>query len=130
MSVSGDIAKFNRKVKKNATIIFKKVSFDAYSDIIRMTPVDPGRAKGNWLAQINHYPLDAVEMLDKTGSKGLVEAAQVTERLKLGDSMFIVNNLPYIQKLEDGHSPQGANMVRMAKLKFKRSVNMAARSLR
>lgn len=130
MSFSGDILAFNRKVKKNAEIIFRKVSFDTYGDIIRMTPVDTGRAKGNWLLQINNMPNYTTEELDKTGSIGISEAASVTNRLRIGNSLFIINNLPYIKALEDGHSPQGANMVRMAKLKFKRSVKMVAKSLK
>ena len=134
MSFSGDISKFANKTEAIATIIFKKVSFDMYSNIIKRTPVDTGRAKGNWQMSVKSPPSQILEDTDQStlgtaSSKNLSEGSRVSNRAKLGDRLFIINNLPYIEKLEKGNSRQApSGMVRLETMEFKRRVKAAVKA--
>jgi hypothetical protein len=85
------------------------------------TPVDTGRARSNWIAQIGSAP-DTVIDAYVPGSLGDTEAANtqaaldqaeaVIKNYKGGQEIHITNNLPYIQRLNDGWSSQApANFV-------------------
>jgi len=69
-----------------------------WGKIIISTPVDEGRARGNWFID--------TQVTDKTGRKSKMKAgsyvAKNTPVKILGTKLFMFNNLPYIQKLEFG----------------------------
>jgi hypothetical protein len=99
-------------------IVVKKAVLDIARSVIRKSPVDTGRFKGNWQLGVNSSPIGE---RDATDSSALGTArdsgpamAQVIEKLPaqhLSNTYYITNNLPYAQALEDGHSqrqaPQG-----------------------
>ena len=104
MSFSGDIDNFIKKTEAKTLIVFKKVSFDVFGRIIRRTPVDTGRLKGNW---------------------------QITSNIKLGKRVFISNNLPYAKRIEDGYSKQAPmGMVKVTVAEFLPIVQKALRSVK
>lgn len=130
MSFSDDIDKFARKTSRNATTIFKKVTFDMYGNLPRRTPKDTGRAQGNWQIGINNIPRGTLS-LEGIGIVGGGQLLSATEQVKLGDRVYIVNNLPYIKKLEDGSSTQAPNgMVKLEVARFKNTVNKAVRLIK
>lgn len=160
MSFSSDLKKFNQKVEDRAEKVFRGTSLALYQGVMKRTPVgDPdnwvawdkrtgtykpyelvygypegyigGTARGNWQTDINKAPAGVIDDQDKTGAKGRAKAKTETMRAKIGDSIFIVNNLPYIQRLEDGWSgqaPQG--MVKVTTNQFNRIVNRQAKKLK
>lgn len=86
--------------------------------IIVKTPVDTGRARGNWNTNIGAP--DTTTSDTKRANDALNDANSTASSLKLGDTFTIYNGLPYIQKLEYGYSqqaPQG--MVRLSVMEFK-----------
>lgn len=96
MSFSDDIKKFNEKVEKAATNIFRGTALGVMNKIIMRTPVDTGRLRGNWFSSINR-PINQID--------GNSEGTQSTaSRAKLGDTIYLVNNLPYARVIEDGSS--------------------------
>ena len=114
----------------NATGLVKKITFEAFSRMIMKTPVDSGRARGNWQAEINAVPSGQIDDIDK-GKKGSTasdgsgssptkdKVLGVVSKIKLGDSIILANNLDYIQNLEDGsskQSPGGMVKVTLAEL--------------
>ena len=116
MSFTGQIKKFNRKAEKAATMIFRGTSLSLFEKIVRRTPVDTGRARGNWMAGINRPSSD---------SPGY---ESVVARARLGDSLFLTNNLPYIGVLENGSSEQAPHgMVAVTVTEFRQVVSMEAR---
>lgn len=93
----------------------KKVAVKLYDSIVKKTPVDTGRARGNWQISIGHDATETVNREDKK-ALGTVSAYKGEETGKLqnvkGDeTIYISNNLPYIAKLEYGgygdNSPSG-----------------------
>lgn len=84
-----------------------KMAFASFQAVVVGTPVDTGRARGNWIPAIGKPPTRPVPTLDKSGTAGLGNAKTLFARYDLGDGkIFIVNNLPYIQRLNEGHSQQ------------------------
>lgn len=75
--------------------------------VIRETPVDTGRLRGNWQATLNvpiMTPIDRVEK--RQGGVPLAQAKDVTERLQIGNIFWLTNNLPYARRIEEGWSQQ------------------------
>lgn len=124
MSFDGDIRRFNEKVTKAATNIFRGTALGLFKNIIKRTPVDTGRLRANWQAEINSIPTDVVKATDKPGGKTIAAAQAETGKAKLGDSIFLINNLEYAEVIENGdrtHLPQG--MVKRTVAEFKSIVN-------
>ena len=69
------------KVDLNADI--RKIFFTGVREVIKETPVDTGRARANWQGTAKNLPVHV-----------------------LGQKFVLSNNLPYINKLEMGHSKQ------------------------
>ena len=120
MSFSSDIKKFNSRFDKAATNIFRGTALGLFGKVILRTPVDTGRLRGNWFASINR-PSKQVDG-SAEGYEGVVFKA------KLGDSLFLVNNLPYAKVIEDGSSAQAPHgMVKVTVAEFQRVVKANAR---
>ena len=115
ISFKGDIAAFAAKIRATPAIVQQKIVLDLWASITRRTPVDTGRARANWFVS-EGQPTSQVDLHPgaKTGSIPEPPAPDVSN-LKGDQSVFIVNNLPYIEALENGHSKQAPNgMVRLA----------------
>jgi len=82
---------------------------EVFSNIIQMTPVDTGRAKGNWQCTIG------APFVGEDDSGSVIKALNVIPK-KAGSAVYLTNNVPYIGKLEyDSHSRQApAGMVRIS----------------
>jgi hypothetical protein len=75
-------------------------------EIIQRSPVDTGRFRGNTTVSIGAPVFSNTDNLDKGGS-GTIKAGQsVLAGLKPYTIIYIQNNLPYAEKLENGHSKQ------------------------
>lgn len=120
MSFEAGIRKHIVNANGNADALVKKIAFEAFSRVIMKTPVDTGRARANWQADINIIPSGTAEDTDKgkkgnsaadgSGrSKAKAKMQGVVSRAVAGDSVILANNLPYIQKLENGAPFKGAS---------------------
>lgn len=102
-----DLKKFGNVTQEQATTIFRKITLDLDSAVVLSTPVDEGRARGNWFPSLNSPSSQVDEKtFDKSGSKAISQASAVVASAKLGDTVWLTNNLPYILPLENGHSKQ------------------------
>lgn len=115
-----------QKVAEGADALTRRVALAADQAVVMGTPVDTGRARSNWIAQIGSAP-DTVIDAYAPGSLGdteadntqaaLDQAEAVIRNYKGGEEIHITNNLPYIQRLNDGWSSQApANFVEQAVL--------------
>jgi hypothetical protein len=106
-----DLAKLLGKSKANASQVARAVALELESRVVLKSPVDTGRFRGNWNVGINTS--DTAEYsADKSGIKVNSRAIGALSKFKLGDSIWITNNLPYTQKLEFGlygHGPKTIN---------------------
>lgn len=115
-------------VPKNANEIVRKVALAADQTIVMATPVDTGRARANWQAGIGAAPAGTVEYSGGgSGAAGYaIGAAQnvVTTYKGQPGGIWLANNLPYIQRLNEGWSAQ-------APAKFvEQAIDMAVTAIR
>ena len=122
-----DIAAFVAKAGDRADLVVRKVALDMFSKIVVKTPVDTGRARGHWTAGVNNAPSGLTGRLDKSGAGAIAGIAATVSTARAGDRIYLANNLPYILKLEYGHSKQApSGMVRTTIDEFQAAVNRAA----
>lgn len=95
-----DLEKYAEIKCEQIDTVRKKVALKAYSSIVKKTPVDTGRARGNWLIGINQDRTETVETENKSGS--VAGAKKQIDSAKGDETIYISNNLPYISKLEYG----------------------------
>ena len=80
--------------------------------VVAATPFDTGRAKANWLMSINSPQTGTVDSgFDASGSYSLNLAQSVLADYPANElpDLWIVNNLPYIQRLNEGWSQQAGS---------------------
>ena len=144
-SFAADLEKFMKKTKIRTDQLVRKVTFDLFGEVVMRTPVDTGMARSNWQLGIGERPTGIVddakrriskEQSDKRGSyktaKTVMAAPTMANfsNVKAGGVNYIVNNLPYIMKLEYGSSKQAPEgMAQIAVSNFQEIVNNALRSL-
>ena len=115
-----------RKLGIKYETLFVKVAVDLFADIVRRTPVDTGRARVNWqmtegspgTGSIGEFSKDHVQKSRTKDSKATLYGYPVTPpsgAFSGTRDIYIVNNLPYIGALEEGHSQQAPfGMVELA----------------
>ncbi len=113
-----DVNTFNLYIDKfvsglgiSAEKILKKVAFDLLKKVVSKTPVDTGRARSAWFTGVNDRPTQEVPPLhqkigEDQAANESVSRGKVFESAKLGDTLWVANNLPYIERLENGSSDQ------------------------
>ena len=111
MSFAGKIRKFNIDAINATDKVKQGVAIELFTSVISDTPVDTGRARGNWQSSENAPKKGTIDRLDKSGSAAISDVA-ITVTSGPSDK-FMTNNLPYIDGLEEGRSRQApAGMVR------------------
>lgn len=112
-----DIRRTISAVERTAERVIKRIGFSVHGKLVTSTPVDTGWARANWVVSIG-APFQGV-----AGSPGAVTTgpqADGTARLLVysltqSPLIWITNNVPYIRKLNEGHSKQApANFVERA----------------
>jgi hypothetical protein len=85
-----------------------------------------GRFRGNWQFSID-TPADGVlDQIDPSGNVTLAKLKLQVEQLSIGETAYIVNNLPYGIALEYGHSKQApSGMIRVTLARFQQIVDAA-----
>jgi len=108
---------FNRELRRvsrrlsqeQAIVFFKKLGLDLLRLVVQRTPVDSGRARGNWQLTVNVPASGETGKFDTSSNLsggGSTEDISALSQLKLGDVIFLTNNVPYIVRLERGWSKQ------------------------
>ena len=111
---------YKKDVEGFASMAVRRVAFAVDRAVVMGTPVgNPslwkrkapkgyvgGRARANWIPTLGTPYTGTVDRIDKQGAATIALLAPVTADFKLGDTIWISNNLPYIVPLNDGHSTQ------------------------
>lgn len=124
-----DIAKFAEDAKGAIDDTMRAIIIEIGGSVIRMSPVDTGRFRGNWQFSIGAASTGELDRLDKNGSAATAELVNGAIQFKAGETAYIVNNLPYAIPLEYGHSDQApGGIVRITLERFQRIVLDAVRN--
>ncbi|WEI20123.1 hypothetical protein PY247_10605 [Acinetobacter proteolyticus] len=98
---------FSIQVKSDAEKLMKDIGLDLVQGIITATPVDTGAARGNWIASKTPINTFDKNVTDKSGQRTINKSfVFFAHNAKLGSLIYIQNNLPYIERLENGWSDQ------------------------
>ncbi|MDI2590027.1 hypothetical protein POF45_01090 [Pseudomonas sp. 681] len=88
-----------------------------------------GRFRGNWQFSIDAPAEGVLDQIDPAGGVTLAKLKLQVEQLTMGQTAYIVNNLPYAVPLEYGHSRQApGGMVRITLARFQQIVDEAIRT--
>jgi hypothetical protein len=88
-----------------------------------------GRFRGNWQFSIGVPVEGELDQIDPAGGVTLAKLRLQVEQLTIGQTAYIVNNLPYAVPLEYGHSKQApGGMVRITLARFQQIVDEAIRN--
>lgn len=120
-----------KKAGDKADLVVRKSAQDVAAQLISRSPVDTGRFRANWRCSIGGPDTSTSSSTDRSGSSTLAAAVGTINAYKTGDTIWLLNSLPYARRLEDGWSKQApGGMVRLTILSWRRAVNNAARELR
>lgn len=82
----------------------RRVAQKVHRDLTNETPVDTALASAGWLVSLETVDNTVTTGTNRTASE--LRANGKIKRAKPYEALFIQNNLPYIGKLNDGHSDQ------------------------
>ena len=134
------LAAFAKKTEVTMDEAYRGIVIELFSSVIADTPVDEGRARGNWQVGIGSPPSGITMRLDDTGPVGSPQAkrtggavtAVLSARYDIHETSWLANNLPYVHRLEydhwSGQAPHG--MVRKNMARVERIVNEVASGVR
>ena len=138
-----DLTEYAKKKQVEIKEVRKAYAFALYSSIVKKTPVDTGRARGNWNVSVGSpdTSVDDPSGYPKPRKKGEKVVKKVVKlkyknsaslpEPKGNESIFISNNLPYITTLEYGSSKQAPNgMVGVTLANNENIFNAAVRSIK
>lgn len=130
MGFADDVAKWSAKTQAKIETAFRKISLDVFTEVILMSPVDEGTFRGNWQCAIGNVPQGTLDLTDPSGTATIAKVDAEVLGLKAGQTIFLVNNLPYAQALEYGHSQQApGGMIRLTVQRWKPIVEAVGREL-
>lgn len=105
--------KLASKINKNATLFIRKVALNGMQSLISDSPFDTARFKCNWSTSINNMHSETFDAPKTPTPRGSLSSPADFHRsskeiadYKLGQTMFLHNNLVYAIPLEYGHSKQ------------------------
>ncbi len=123
-----NIAAFEREVRKFSETLpakffvpfQKKIALEVLSRVVRRTPVDTGRARGNWNTAIGQVDNTVREVQSAGGSEAIAAPGSEGEagrdaidrglaklaELRPFQTVWISNNVSYIEFLDKGSSQQ------------------------
>ena len=99
------IIEFKTKAMTQSLAKIKKAIIGLTTDIIYDTPVLSGRLRNNWIPSINQGANYSMLDVDTSKRKSKVRpvVAETTGKvleLKLGDTFYFTNNMPYAERIE------------------------------
>lgn len=130
MSFSSDMRNATKSIIDAHDKITRAATLDFFTGTVKDTPVDTGRARGNWVTSVDTPAQGEIDREDKTGSTVTAEIVAKTPE-KAGQEVFMSNSLPYIDALEYGSSTKAPNgMMRRNLARVQRIVDKAIAKFR
>ena len=115
MSWKNKPTNFALEIEKIGDEHLRKVSAEMLQGVIMGSPVMDGAFRSNHRVTVNKTTNETVPSNGNKAPKGTLDQEVFAEgagqilQAKLGDNVYIQNNLPYALRLENGHSQQAEN---------------------
>jgi hypothetical protein len=98
--------------------------------VIKKSPVDTGLFKGNWQYGVGEMPTGQLDIYDESGKGTQVHLMGKVPKEAAGKLHYLVNNLPYSIRLENGWSSQApSGMVGLTISEYQGIVRHAAQEV-
>lgn len=109
---------------------FRDVVITVGETVIALSPVDTGRFKANWHITFDSPDSETFpEDFDKEGSVVIAQLVAAMNDFTVGQTVYLLNNLPYSVPLEYGHSQKApSGMVRVTLARFQQIVDDVVRA--
>lgn len=131
MGFAADLKRLCDAAGDKAETVVRRAATEIGGDMIDPSAVDTGRFKNNWMSSVGAMDKSTTDAVDKTGEGSKERLRQALATWKPGQTIWIVNNLPYAHRLEYGWSQQmPSGVVRIAVQRYKEAVAKAARELK
>lgn len=98
------IAAFTKKAQKEMDTHYRANLLQLFVNIVDGTPRDTGTLKNAWQfsQQLNSFQPPVMEYSAGEVSNTIAKAAAAAKMMGILDEVFIFNNMPYAQAIEDG----------------------------
>lgn len=117
-SFTVDLRNMISEAKDNAKEVVQIASIELFKKVVYKTPVDTGHLQKNWNISLIYADTTVTDMGNVTDT--ITSAEKTIKFFKLGDKIWIANDVPYAYDIEYGKSkvkaPQG--MVRVSLQEF------------
>lgn len=109
------IKNLGQRVEDGVNRIVKETALAIDRELVLATPVDTGRARSNWIASVGSSVSQEIEPYSPgeggstSGANAQAAINQATAAINSrqpGEDIYLSNNLPYIKRLNEGHSAQ------------------------
>jgi len=109
VSFESDWQKISEKLDKTLSQGIRATLFEVGAAIIKDTPADTGRARGNWQSSVNSGATGELSRKQKGKRSGAATTELSQEvNVAIGNIFYLTNNVPYIRRLEYGYSKKKA----------------------
>jgi len=107
MAATSEADKTVAKLRRVISDTVKRVAFAVHGELVMQNPVATGWSRANWIVSIGapHEGVSGARENVSTLEQSLGIGRLLVYDVKKGD-VWISNNVPYIQALNEGHSPQ------------------------
>ena len=144
-SFTVQLQQFADKTKRNANDFVGNVTVNIAKRLDMRSPVGDGklwkrppppgyvggRFRGNWQLGVNVVPAGETGRIDPDGGATVGTIIASIPEQPAGTVMYLANNVPYAQALEDGHSTQAPNgLVGLTAMEFQQIVDEEAARLK
>jgi len=145
MSFSMQIAEFISKTKANQDLLVRAITMKVDNKLVQRSPVGDakywkhkpppgytgGRFRANWQLSIGSPSAGVRDLIDKDGSATIAAHGSTISAAKAGDVIYLVNNLPYAKRIEEGWSRQApVGVVMLTVVEFRTIVDDAVNGVR
>jgi hypothetical protein len=102
---------FADKLQLQIGFVIQKLALDFYSEVVEQTPVKTGRARASWNIGIGQ-PDDSIPPPGNYAPP----APPITDLSTIDGTreVFVTSTIPYMVRLEEGHSPKAERFVATA----------------
>lgn len=101
-----DLDKAFEEQQERVALIAMKIALEALNRVVLKSPVKTGRFRANWTVAVGRQDLSITDEVDPTGQKTIAKGTPIILGQKGPAIIWLSNNLPYAQALENGHSQQ------------------------
>ncbi|ECU9162085.1 TPA: HK97 gp10 family phage protein [Salmonella enterica] len=102
MGFADKIKQFSVEVPEQLDGTAKKITIELFSGVIRDTPVDTGRLRGNWQCTTGGAASGELDVTDKQGQETINKMVQTVDAAPRDFVAYLTNNLAYAPVAEFG----------------------------